>query len=233
MSGQHAGREASVNTPRQVLFASLVGTAIEFFDFYIYATRGAGVSQAVFSGLRSGYGDACLAGHVWDCVSGAAHRVGALRSFWRPHWPQDYAGDCAGDDGDFHGLIGVLPTYTVHRLWRHCFWRCAALARGSGWAASGAARCCWPLRMRRRTSAHGMGCFRNSARRLAFSFGRRVSGAIAIAHRQAVFRVRLAASIPGQLGSGFSWPLRAADDHGDSGVSGSEASRRTDKAANS
>jgi metabolite-proton symporter len=27
-----------VNTPRQVLFASLIGTTIEFFDFYIYAT---------------------------------------------------------------------------------------------------------------------------------------------------------------------------------------------------
>jgi metabolite-proton symporter len=26
------------NTPRQVLFASMIGTAIEFFDFYIYAT---------------------------------------------------------------------------------------------------------------------------------------------------------------------------------------------------
>jgi metabolite-proton symporter len=27
-----------LNTPRQVLFASLIGTTIEFFDFYIYAT---------------------------------------------------------------------------------------------------------------------------------------------------------------------------------------------------
>jgi metabolite-proton symporter len=27
-----------INTPRQVLFASLVGTSVEFFDFYIYAT---------------------------------------------------------------------------------------------------------------------------------------------------------------------------------------------------
>ena len=26
------------NSPRQILFASLIGTAIEFFDFYIYAT---------------------------------------------------------------------------------------------------------------------------------------------------------------------------------------------------
>jgi metabolite-proton symporter len=27
-----------INTPRQVLFASMVGTTVEFFDFYIYAT---------------------------------------------------------------------------------------------------------------------------------------------------------------------------------------------------
>ena len=26
-----------INTPGQVLFASLIGTTIEFFDFYIYA----------------------------------------------------------------------------------------------------------------------------------------------------------------------------------------------------
>ena len=28
----------AVNSPRQILAASLMGTAIEFFDFYIYAT---------------------------------------------------------------------------------------------------------------------------------------------------------------------------------------------------
>src|SRR5579862_7086099 len=28
----------AVNSPAQVLFASLIGTTIEFFDFYIYAT---------------------------------------------------------------------------------------------------------------------------------------------------------------------------------------------------
>ena len=33
-----ATTQKSINTPRQVLFASLVGTTIEFFDFYIYAT---------------------------------------------------------------------------------------------------------------------------------------------------------------------------------------------------
>ena len=33
-----ATTQKSINTPRQVLFASLIGTTIEFFDFYIYAT---------------------------------------------------------------------------------------------------------------------------------------------------------------------------------------------------
>jgi metabolite-proton symporter len=37
-----------VNTPRQVLFASLVGTTIEFFDFYIYATAAVLVFPVLF-----------------------------------------------------------------------------------------------------------------------------------------------------------------------------------------
>jgi metabolite-proton symporter len=39
---------ASVNRPGQVLFASLVGTAIEFFDFYIYATAAVLVFPRLF-----------------------------------------------------------------------------------------------------------------------------------------------------------------------------------------
>ncbi len=38
----------SVNTPRQVLFASLIGTTIEFFDFYIYATAAVIVFPRLF-----------------------------------------------------------------------------------------------------------------------------------------------------------------------------------------
>jgi metabolite-proton symporter len=37
-----------VNTPRQVLFASLVGTTIEYFDFYIYATAAVLVFPQLF-----------------------------------------------------------------------------------------------------------------------------------------------------------------------------------------
>ena len=41
-------RAVSVNSPRQVLFASLVGTTIEFFDFYIYATAAVLVFPRLF-----------------------------------------------------------------------------------------------------------------------------------------------------------------------------------------
>src|SRR4026209_2572104 len=37
-----------VNSPRQVLFASLIGTAIEFFDFYIYAAAAVLVFPRLF-----------------------------------------------------------------------------------------------------------------------------------------------------------------------------------------
>jgi len=37
-----------LNSPRQVLFASLVGTAVEFFDFYIYATAAVLVFPKLF-----------------------------------------------------------------------------------------------------------------------------------------------------------------------------------------
>ncbi len=41
-------RSKPINTPRQVLFASLVGTTIEFFDFYIYATAAVLVFPRLF-----------------------------------------------------------------------------------------------------------------------------------------------------------------------------------------
>jgi MFS family permease len=40
--------DARVNTPAQVLFASLVGTTIEFFDFYIYGTAAVLVFPVLF-----------------------------------------------------------------------------------------------------------------------------------------------------------------------------------------
>jgi metabolite-proton symporter len=40
--------QKQINTPRQVLFASMVGTTVEFFDFYIYATAAVLVFPRLF-----------------------------------------------------------------------------------------------------------------------------------------------------------------------------------------
>ncbi|MGA9671294.1 MAG: MFS transporter [Terracidiphilus sp.] len=48
MSNPRVGIGLPVNSPRQVLFASLVGTTIEFFDFYIYATAAVLVFPKLF-----------------------------------------------------------------------------------------------------------------------------------------------------------------------------------------
>ena len=48
MAVEPSARPARVNTPAQVLFASLIGTTIEFFDFYIYATAAVLVFPKLF-----------------------------------------------------------------------------------------------------------------------------------------------------------------------------------------
>ena len=48
MSTGHPTTVARVNSPRQVLFASMIGTTIEFFDFYIYATAAVLVFPSLF-----------------------------------------------------------------------------------------------------------------------------------------------------------------------------------------
>src|SRR5437899_378299 len=103
-----------INTPRQVLFASLVGTTIEFFDFYIYATAAVLVfprlffpaSDPVSSTLASlaTFGIAFLArpvgsalfGHFGDRVGRKTTLVAALLTM-----------------GVSTVAIGALPTYTT------------------------------------------------------------------------------------------------------------------------
>jgi metabolite-proton symporter len=48
MRETYDGKPKAMNSPRQVLFASLIGTAIEFFDFYIYATAAVLVFPSLF-----------------------------------------------------------------------------------------------------------------------------------------------------------------------------------------
>ncbi len=104
--------ERSVNTAGQVLFASLIGTTIEFFDFYIYATAAVLVfprlffppsdpASAVLASLAT-FGIAFLArpigsalfGHFGDRIGRKATLVAALLTM-----------------GVSTVIIGVLPTY--------------------------------------------------------------------------------------------------------------------------
>ena len=48
MRDTQASAARPINSPRQVLFASLIGTTIEFFDFYIYATAAVLVFPRLF-----------------------------------------------------------------------------------------------------------------------------------------------------------------------------------------
>jgi metabolite-proton symporter len=103
---------APANTPRQVLFASMIGTTIEFFDFYIYATAAVLVfprlffpksdpASATLASLAT-FGIAFLArpvgsavfGHFGDRIGRKATLVAALLTM-----------------GLSTVAIGVLPTY--------------------------------------------------------------------------------------------------------------------------
>lgn len=66
-----------INTPRQVLFASLIGTTIEFFDFYIYATAAVLVFPKLFF-PSSDAGAAVLASLATFGIAFLARPVGSI-----------------------------------------------------------------------------------------------------------------------------------------------------------
>src|SRR5471030_3014678 len=65
-----------VNSPRQVLFASMVGTAIEFFDFYIYATAAVLVFPRLFF-PKGDPGAATLASLATFAIAFVARPIGS------------------------------------------------------------------------------------------------------------------------------------------------------------
>src|SRR5690606_29826823 len=105
---------APPNRPGQVLFASLVGTAIEFFDFYIYATAAVLVFPRLFfpradpaAGLLASFATFAIAflarpigsaifGHFGDRIGRKATLVAALLTM-----------------GASTVAIGLLPTYAT------------------------------------------------------------------------------------------------------------------------
>jgi metabolite-proton symporter len=108
----------TANSPRRVLFASLIGTTIEFFDFYIYATAAVLVFPRLFfpasdptSAKLQSFATFALAffarpvgsavfGHFGDRVGRKATLVAALLTM-----------------GLSTVAIGLLPTYTSIGVW--------------------------------------------------------------------------------------------------------------------
>jgi metabolite-proton symporter len=105
---------APINTPRQVLFASLVGTTIEFFDFYIYATA----AVLVFPQLFFPAADPTAATLLSFATFGVAFLARPIGSAFFGHF-----GDRVGRKttlvaalltmGISTVLIGALPTYAT------------------------------------------------------------------------------------------------------------------------
>ena len=106
------GAATPVNTPRQVLFASLIGTTIEFFDFYIYATAAVLVFPRLFF-PASDPASATLASLATFAIAFLARPIGSVLF--------GHFGDRIGRKttlvaalltmGISTVAIGVLPTY--------------------------------------------------------------------------------------------------------------------------
>ena len=107
-----AAPRPGLNSPRQVLFASLVGTTIEFFDFYIYATAAVLVFPRLF----------------FPATDPAAARLASLATFAIAFLARPIGSALFGHFGDRIGrkttlvaalltmgvstvAIGILPTY--------------------------------------------------------------------------------------------------------------------------
>ena len=100
-----------INTPRQILFASLVGTAVEFFDFYIYATAAVLVFPKLFFRHRIRL-RRCW--HHWRRLRSPLWRgrLGrCVRALRRPDRAQADAGAGAATMGVSTFVIGTLPSY--------------------------------------------------------------------------------------------------------------------------
>ncbi len=203
-----------------MLFASLIGTTIEFFDFYIYATAAVLVFPRLFF-PASDPASATLASLATFAIAFLARPIGSALF--------GHFGDRVGRKTTLvaalltMGLstvaIGALPGLQDHRR------GCAVAPRALPlWPGPGPRR-----RVGRRGAAGDRECAAREARLVRHVpatrrahriplLRRHIPGALQVAHRRTVLRLRLAHSVSGERRAGVDRPLRAADDHRDSRV---------------
>ena len=233
MSTTHPRTGMPVNTPRQVLFASLIGTTIEFFDFYIYATAAVLVfpklffpssdpASATLESLAT-FGIAFLArpvgsalfGHFGDRIGRKTTLVIALSTM-----------------GISTVAIGALPTYKAIGFAAPLLLALCRFGQGLGLGGEWGGAVLLAIENAPPNKRAWYGMFPQLGAPAGFpALRKHLPAALAMAHRQAVLRIRLAASFSGQRGAGFSWPLCAADDYRDARLSRSAASGRAGEGA--
>ncbi len=214
------GLAAPINRPRQVLFASLIGTTIEFFDFYIYATAAVLVfprlffpatdaTAATLASLAT-FGIAFLArpigsalfGHFGDRIGRKATLVAALLTM-----------------GVSTVAIGLLPTYETIGVAAPILLALCRFGQGLGLGGEwgGAVLLAIENAPPGRRAWYGM--FPQLGAPIGFLFSGGVFLLLSrVADRRSVLSLRLAHSVPGQRRARARRPVRASDDHGDAGL---------------
>ncbi|MCM2131355.1 MFS transporter [Larsenimonas rhizosphaerae] len=140
-SGPAQERVAPVNSPGKVIAASLIGTTIEFYDFYIY-----GIAAALVIGPA-----------FFPASSEVAQSMGAFMSFGLAFLARPLGSVLFGHFGDRMGrkttlvaslllmggataLIGLVPTYDTWGVWAPlalCVLRfCQGLGLGGEWGGA-------------------------------------------------------------------------------------------------
>ena len=133
----------------RIAVGSFIGTAIEFYDFYIYGTATALVLNSTFFPTLAPV-NATLAAFATFAVAFIGRPLGSVVF--------GHFGDRVGRKATLvaslltMGLstvaIGLLPGYATLGVAARCCWCCCASSRASASAASGAAPHCWPWRTR-------------------------------------------------------------------------------------
>ena len=210
----------AINKPAQVLFASLIGTTIEFFDFYIFATAAVLVFPKLFF-PSSDPASATLASLATFAIAFFARPVGSALF--------GHFGDRVGRKATLvaalltMGLstvaIGALPTYKTIGVAAPALLALFRFGQGLGLGGEWGGAVLLAIENAPPGKRAWYGMFPQLGAPIGFLF----SGGIFLALSrwltdQAILRLRLAHSVSGQRRACARRPLRAADDYRDARV---------------
>jgi MFS family permease len=153
----------------RILLAALVGTSVEFYDYYVFATATALVFGPMF----------------FPKVAPSVQQIAAFMVFGGAFIARPVGAIAFGHFGDRIGrkstlvaslmlmgastvAVAFLPSYEQAGLLAPCCCVSAASVRASALAASGAGRLCWRWNMPRRAGRRALAARRNWERRSGF-----------------------------------------------------------------